>query len=182
VASDFGSLGYGEGYAFAQDYACTLADVALRARGERARYFGRGEQDTHPASDVVARAFATEEEARRTLDALPPELRELVLRQAESLHYLGRRQELVWVVGHAQRILGRLAHARGDFHEANSRLDEALQTARSPRSPYETALFHLDLAAVAHAQGEQEAARVHLDEAQVLFKAARVPRWVERTE
>ena len=78
VASDFGSLGYGEGYAFAQDHACTLADVVLRARGERARYFGRGEQDTHLASDVVARAFATEEEARRTLDALPPELRAMI--------------------------------------------------------------------------------------------------------
>ena len=39
-----------------------------------------------------------------------------------------------WVVGHAQRILGRLAHARGDFNEAKSRLEETLQTARSPRS------------------------------------------------
>src|SRR5512145_2377931 len=64
VAADFGSLGYGEGYAFAQDHACTLADQVLRARGERARYFGRGEQNAHLASDVVARAFATDDAAR----------------------------------------------------------------------------------------------------------------------
>lgn len=78
VASDFGSLGYGEGYAFAQDHACTLADVVLRARGERARHFGRGDGDVHLASDVVARAFATEDEGRRVLDALPSELRAML--------------------------------------------------------------------------------------------------------
>ena len=43
VAGDFGSLGYGEGYAFAQDHACTLADQVLRARGERARLLVSGQ-------------------------------------------------------------------------------------------------------------------------------------------
>src|SRR4029077_20930153 len=75
VAADFGSLGYGEGYAFAQDHACTLADQVLRARGERARHFGPGERSVHLASDVVARAFSTEDEARPILDAMPPEWR-----------------------------------------------------------------------------------------------------------
>ena len=37
VAPDWGSLGYGEGFAFAQDHACTLADQVVRARGDRAR-------------------------------------------------------------------------------------------------------------------------------------------------
>src|SRR5499426_1235098 len=75
VAADFGSLGYGEGYAFAQDHACTLADQVLRARGERARYFGRGEGSVHLASDVVAAAFSTVDEASLVFDALPPESR-----------------------------------------------------------------------------------------------------------
>jgi acyl-homoserine-lactone acylase len=79
VAADYGSLGYGEGYAFAQDHACTLADQVLRARGERARYFGRGERSVHLASDVVAAAFSTLEEARRAFDALPPESRALAV-------------------------------------------------------------------------------------------------------
>ncbi|WP_199546008.1 penicillin acylase family protein [Streptomyces sp. N35] len=40
VARDFGSLGYGYGYAFAQDNVCELADTVLTLRGERSRYFG----------------------------------------------------------------------------------------------------------------------------------------------
>ncbi len=40
VARDFKSLGYGYGYAFAQDNLCDLADTVLTLRGERSRYFG----------------------------------------------------------------------------------------------------------------------------------------------
>ena len=37
---DFGSLGYGEGYAFAQDNLCTFADNVVTLRAQRSRYFG----------------------------------------------------------------------------------------------------------------------------------------------
>jgi acyl-homoserine-lactone acylase len=84
VAADFGSLGYGEGYAFAQDHACTVADQVVRARGERARYFGRGEQNAHLASDIVARAFATDEAAGLSLEAAPPEMRAMVAGYADG--------------------------------------------------------------------------------------------------
>ncbi len=40
LADDFGSLGYGYGYAFAQDDLCALAQRILAVRGERAQYFG----------------------------------------------------------------------------------------------------------------------------------------------
>ena len=40
LAGDFGSLGYGYGYAFAQDNLCVLADRVLTLRGQRSRYFG----------------------------------------------------------------------------------------------------------------------------------------------
>src|SRR4051794_24821696 len=40
VASDYGSLGFGSGYATAQTTICTLADILLTARGERSRYLG----------------------------------------------------------------------------------------------------------------------------------------------
>jgi acyl-homoserine-lactone acylase len=40
VASDYGSLGFGSGYATAQTSTCTLADILLTARGERSKYLG----------------------------------------------------------------------------------------------------------------------------------------------
>jgi acyl-homoserine-lactone acylase len=40
TADDFGSLGFGSGYATAQTDICTLADVLLTGRGERSKYLG----------------------------------------------------------------------------------------------------------------------------------------------
>lgn len=40
VAQDYGSLGFGSGYAAAETSTCTLADIVLTARGERSRYLG----------------------------------------------------------------------------------------------------------------------------------------------
>jgi acyl-homoserine-lactone acylase len=39
-AADWGSLGFGSGFAAAQTNVCTLADVVLTARGQRSRYLG----------------------------------------------------------------------------------------------------------------------------------------------
>jgi acyl-homoserine lactone acylase PvdQ len=38
TAGDLGSLGFGQGFAFAQDHACTLIDQIVKVRGERARW------------------------------------------------------------------------------------------------------------------------------------------------
>ena len=40
VAKNFGSLGFGSGYAAAQTTICTLADTVLTARGQRSKYLG----------------------------------------------------------------------------------------------------------------------------------------------
>ncbi|MFL6022363.1 MAG: penicillin acylase family protein [Marmoricola sp.] len=40
TANNFGSLGFGAGYAAAQTSGCTLADVLLTARAQRSRYLG----------------------------------------------------------------------------------------------------------------------------------------------
>jgi acyl-homoserine-lactone acylase len=40
TASDYGSLGFGYGYAFASDDLCTMADDYVTVEGERSRYFG----------------------------------------------------------------------------------------------------------------------------------------------
>ncbi len=40
VARDYGSLGYGYGYAFAQDNICTMAADYVTVEGKRSRWFG----------------------------------------------------------------------------------------------------------------------------------------------
>jgi Penicillin amidase len=42
VASNFTALGYGEGYAFAQDNLCTFANDIVTVEGSRSKYFGPG--------------------------------------------------------------------------------------------------------------------------------------------
>jgi acyl-homoserine-lactone acylase len=53
-AGDFGSLGYGLGYAQAEDNLCTLLDDIITDRGERSRYFGPEGTYYIPANDALA--------------------------------------------------------------------------------------------------------------------------------
>jgi acyl-homoserine-lactone acylase len=94
LAGDYGSLGYGYGYAFAEDNVCLLADRVLTLRGERSRYFGptadpgdpfADEEDatTNLASDVYYRGVRQSGVVRRRLARPAPlgptaELREMV--------------------------------------------------------------------------------------------------------
>ena len=73
TAKDMGSLGFGEGYAFAQDHLCSLADQVVKVRGERARYFGPGENNRHLNSDIAFRALGIYEQARSMLQSMPKE-------------------------------------------------------------------------------------------------------------
>ena len=52
-AEDWGSLGYGYGYVFAQDNACVLAREVLVATGTQARFFGAGTGSGNLISDWV---------------------------------------------------------------------------------------------------------------------------------
>jgi acyl-homoserine-lactone acylase len=42
-AADYGSLGFGYGYAYAEDQLCTLAEIVVTVNAERSRWFGRGD-------------------------------------------------------------------------------------------------------------------------------------------
>lgn len=53
-AEDWGSLGYGLGYAFAEDNVCALLEDLVTIRGERARHFGRDGSYTIPANGSTA--------------------------------------------------------------------------------------------------------------------------------
>lgn len=71
TARDYGSLGFGEGYAFAQDHLCSLADQVIKARGERARFFGPGENNRHLNSDIAMRALGIYDQAKAMLESMP---------------------------------------------------------------------------------------------------------------
>jgi acyl-homoserine-lactone acylase len=51
-AEDYAGLGYGIGYASAEDNICEIAERILTATGERARWFGPGDKDANIISDV----------------------------------------------------------------------------------------------------------------------------------
>ncbi len=51
-AANMGGIGYGYGYASAQDNVCEIADRLLTVAGERAKYLGAGENDANIASDL----------------------------------------------------------------------------------------------------------------------------------
>ena len=62
-AANLANLGFGEGYAQAEDYFCTIAEQVIEARGQRAKYFGRGPRDAYLNSDIVVKALRVRERA-----------------------------------------------------------------------------------------------------------------------
>src|SRR5215472_8169424 len=85
-------------------------------------------------------------------------------------------------VGWAQLVLGRIAQARGDFSEAETRLGEALRAFDSMENRYFGARAYLDLAKLAHVKGDRAAIASHLGEARRRFQELAVPRYVELGE
>ncbi len=75
-AGDLRGLGFGEGYAQAQDHLCSLADQVIEARGERARWFGAGEQDEHLHSDIGMKALRVHQGAGDELEQQSDEFRQ----------------------------------------------------------------------------------------------------------
>jgi acyl-homoserine-lactone acylase len=105
TADNYGSLGFGYGYAFAQDNLCSLADHVLTLRGERSRYFGPDriidsgddpEPVTNLSSDIFHRAHASDVAVQNLLSKPAPlgptsEIRDLVAGYAAGYnHYLNR--------------------------------------------------------------------------------------------
>lgn len=78
VADDPGSLGFGQGYAFAEDRACTLIDQVIKVRGERARWFGPGDDDVNVNSDLAYRHLGLHDAADERFADIPADLHELV--------------------------------------------------------------------------------------------------------
>jgi len=75
-AKDLANLGFGEAYAHAEDHACTVADLVVMVRGERAKYFGRGENNAHLLSDIGIKALRIRERAAEDLRRQPEEIQQ----------------------------------------------------------------------------------------------------------
>lgn len=76
TAKDYGSLGFGEGYAQAEDHLCTIADQVVKARGERAKYFGPGKGNEHLANDIAMKAMEILKRGGEGLDRQPAEIKD----------------------------------------------------------------------------------------------------------
>ncbi len=81
VASNFRALGYGEGYAFAQDNLCTLAEQFVTVNGQRSQFFGptgeavnysAGAHSTNLDSDFYWLSVKASGIVQRELAAPPP--------------------------------------------------------------------------------------------------------------
>ncbi|MER7706733.1 penicillin acylase family protein [Kitasatospora sp. NPDC097605] len=87
LAKDFGGLGHGYGYAFAQDNLCQLADQVVTVRAERSRWFGPDGRSVdrlaNLESDTYQQGVLRTGTVRRLLDLPAPlgptaEVRQLV--------------------------------------------------------------------------------------------------------
>jgi len=74
TADDWGSLGFGSGYAMTETTACNLLDVVVTARGERSWWFGPGrryrDEVTLDATNLQVDAFVTDLRDRRVVERL----------------------------------------------------------------------------------------------------------------
>jgi acyl-homoserine-lactone acylase len=77
-AADWGSLGYGQGWACARDNLATILDMAVKVRSERSRFHGPGPDDNFVASDFGYLALDITGRANALRDAQPPDIRSLV--------------------------------------------------------------------------------------------------------
>ena len=83
-AADFAGLGYGAGYAHAQDNFCEFAERMLTVSGERARWLGPGENQANVLSDLFHRRLNQSGRLERllngpksSLDTPPAEARDM---------------------------------------------------------------------------------------------------------
>lgn len=71
TANTLESAGYGAGYAQAQDNVCIIADEILKARGERARFYGPGDGNANIISDFRGSARSLRRSCTRTMAWFP---------------------------------------------------------------------------------------------------------------
>jgi acyl-homoserine-lactone acylase len=77
-ADDLGSLGFGQGWAYAEDRICTLLDQIVKVRGQRSRHHGAGDGDVNLNSDLAYRHLGLHDEADDRWAEQPDDVVEVV--------------------------------------------------------------------------------------------------------
>lgn len=78
VADDLKSAAFGHGYAQAQDNVCLLAEAIVKARSERAKYFGPGPDDINIINDFSFKAQKILSGAKSEFPSLSQESKALI--------------------------------------------------------------------------------------------------------
>ena len=94
TAESWGSLGFGEAYAAAEDHVCNMALALLQARGESAAVFGPGDRQVNLTRDAVIKALDIPGKAKAALAAQSPDIRAWIEGYAAGYnHYLAQTPE-----------------------------------------------------------------------------------------
>jgi len=72
-ADDLASAGFGASLAQAEDNICLIAEAVIKARGERALFFGPGEDDVNVVADFSQRAIAALDDAADAVASMSPQ-------------------------------------------------------------------------------------------------------------
>jgi len=86
-AEDYPSLGFGEGYAAAEDHLCNIAWAILEARGELARHFGPGPGNRYLLADLATAALDVDSEAAALLAVQREETRHWIAAYAAGYNH-----------------------------------------------------------------------------------------------
>ncbi len=78
TAADVASAAFGQGWASGEDRACDLADQVVKIEGQRAKWFGRGEDDANVKSDLAWRAIGIRDLAGDDWETVDDEVRRMM--------------------------------------------------------------------------------------------------------
>lgn len=129
VADDWGSLGFGHGYATAQTNLCNLADTLVTGRGERSRWFGPtrryDDQVTLSATNLQTDALFTDIRNRRVVEKLLADPRRGPGRQARAMvrGYVAGVNEYLRDVGGRSKVPDPTCRGRGYLRPDVTALD-----------------------------------------------------------
>lgn len=74
----YGDLGYGIGYAHAQENLCTLSEQLMKLKGEKSQYFGPGTGNKNVISDLGYKALGLEQQAAELFSLTSPKAQEIM--------------------------------------------------------------------------------------------------------
>lgn len=78
TGASLADVAFGQGWASGEDRACDLADQVVKVQGQRARWFGAGEDDVNLESDIAWRAIGIADRAVEEWDEVDDDVGELV--------------------------------------------------------------------------------------------------------